>query len=250
MSGYGYDEEGNLKALKEIKEGQKLDESSRKVMLLSNKLIEIDRCIISMDTPKECDIVIKVPPEFNIKIIQRLFYEFKGIHNPLSQIDYRMTDNSFTINIVSGSKRCSFCRYFIEFIDKNIKQEVALVSNPCPDWMPILIEKIPETEYERILYRIKSLRLEYFRTTTSKYRDEVMKRDGFKCLSCGVDGKLPYRRRNGEYMTNPLQIHHLNYKKDSPDSLITLCSVCHYKLHRRLYAKTGKWSSKEEDMKV
>jgi predicted HNH restriction endonuclease len=131
-----------------------------------------------------------------------------------------------------------------------VEQEIILVETHFPEWRPNLKEKIPETEFIKIMDGIREKRLEYFQNDTGKYRDEVMKRDSYKCSSCGTDGLTEYKRKNGMLMKNPLQIHHLDYYKDSPDSLLTLCLVCHYTLHRRLYIKTGAWSTKNKVMKL
>ena len=159
-----------------------------------------------------------------------------------------MKEDSFELTLQSGSQIHSFVKRFLERIDKIVSQELILINTDYPEWMPSLMEKIPETEYDKILNKIKTLRLEYFQKSTEKYRKQVLERDNNQCVRCGTDGKKLYKRRNGEMMKNPLQIHHKNYKDDSPNSLMTLCCVCHYKLHRELYAKTGFWSSKKEDM--
>ena len=247
---YEFDEEGNLQIAKDIENKQKLHKSTKTLLLLSNKIIEIHRKIVNWDTPKECNLVIIAPFNFNMKFLAKLFFQFKEQYPPLSKIKYDIKANVFTINIISGSKRCSFCKYFQEYLDKNLPQEIILTNNPCIEWTPDLKEKLIEDEYQKILDEIVKKRLEYFANTTSKYREAVLKRDDYRCMSCGTDGEKPYLRKNGQYMKNPLQIHHIKYNEDSPDSLITLCSVCHYKLHIKIYKDTGKWSSKTEDMNL
>jgi 5-methylcytosine-specific restriction endonuclease McrA len=53
-------------------------------------------------------------------------------------------------------------------------------------------------------------------------RQQILRRDGWRCQSCGA-------------MSN-LQIHHKEFRSDSgPDSeenLITLCTHCHAYIHR------------------
>ena len=53
-------------------------------------------------------------------------------------------------------------------------------------------------------------------------RNEVLRRDGWKCQSCGA-------------MSN-LEVHHKQFRSqsgdDSSENLITLCTVCHSSVHR------------------
>jgi 5-methylcytosine-specific restriction endonuclease McrA len=55
-----------------------------------------------------------------------------------------------------------------------------------------------------------------------KLRNQVLRRDGWRCQSCGT-------------MCN-LEVHHREYRSragdDSEQNLITLCSACHSVLHR------------------
>ena len=189
-------------------------------------------------------------PDFNIKRMQPIFYDVMKEHPHLGKGRYEMNNNTFSFHITSGHHRCSFCARFIQHIDEEVSQEVVLVRNPCPEWSPQLQDKVDEEDFEKMMDKIRLKRLEYFATTTEKYREEVMARDGHKCLSCRTNGTKPYPKRKGGFMKNPLQIHHRFYNKDSSDSLMTLCNVCHYKLHWRLFKETGQWSSKEEDMKI
>jgi ATP-dependent DNA helicase RecQ len=52
-------------------------------------------------------------------------------------------------------------------------------------------------------------------------RNQVLRRDGWRCQSCGT-------------MSN-LEVHHREFRSqagdDSEENLITLCSACHAKLH-------------------
>lgn len=54
-------------------------------------------------------------------------------------------------------------------------------------------------------------------------RQEILGRDGWRCQSCGT-------------MSN-LEVHHREFRShlgtDSEENLITLCSACHAKVHRR-----------------
>jgi 5-methylcytosine-specific restriction endonuclease McrA len=54
-------------------------------------------------------------------------------------------------------------------------------------------------------------------------RQQVLRRDGCRCQSCGT-------------MSN-LEVHHRKFRShsgaDSKENLITLCAACHAKVHRR-----------------
>ncbi|MGO9108213.1 MAG: HNH endonuclease [Thermoguttaceae bacterium] len=54
-------------------------------------------------------------------------------------------------------------------------------------------------------------------------RQQVLRRDGWRCQSCGT-------------MTN-LEVHHREFRShsgaDLEENLITLCTACHARVHRR-----------------
>jgi 5-methylcytosine-specific restriction endonuclease McrA len=54
-------------------------------------------------------------------------------------------------------------------------------------------------------------------------RQQILRRDGWRCQSCGT-------------MTN-LEVHHREFRSDSgsdsEENLITLCTACHARVHRR-----------------
>jgi len=54
-------------------------------------------------------------------------------------------------------------------------------------------------------------------------REIVIKRDGYRCVTCN--------------QISNLEVHHKQYKSnggdDSIDNLITVCNLCHYKLHSK-----------------
>ena len=54
-------------------------------------------------------------------------------------------------------------------------------------------------------------------------RQQVLRRDRWRCQSCGA-------------MSN-LEVHHMEFRShseaDSEESLITLCTACHARVHRR-----------------
>jgi 5-methylcytosine-specific restriction endonuclease McrA len=57
-----------------------------------------------------------------------------------------------------------------------------------------------------------------------KLRQEILRRDGWRCQSCGA-------------MSN-LEVHHKQFRShagdDLEDNLITLCASCHANLHRSI----------------
>jgi 5-methylcytosine-specific restriction endonuclease McrA len=54
-------------------------------------------------------------------------------------------------------------------------------------------------------------------------RQQILRRDGWRCQSCGT-------------MSN-LEVHHRKFRShsgaDSEENLITLCTACHARVHRR-----------------
>jgi 5-methylcytosine-specific restriction endonuclease McrA len=54
-------------------------------------------------------------------------------------------------------------------------------------------------------------------------RRQILRRDGWRCQSCGT-------------MSN-LEVHHRKFRShsgaDSEENLITLCTACHARVHRR-----------------
>lgn len=65
-----------------------------------------------------------------------------------------------------------------------------------------------------------------------KKRLEILQRDSFKCLNCGSADSLVVHHLYYRYGLKPWQ-----YKSDS---LVTLCGICHTKLHDELSEKAGK----------
>ncbi len=54
-------------------------------------------------------------------------------------------------------------------------------------------------------------------------RQQILRRDGWRCQSCGT-------------MSN-LEVHHRKFRSysgaDSEENLMTLCTACHARVHRR-----------------
>jgi ATP-dependent DNA helicase RecQ len=54
-------------------------------------------------------------------------------------------------------------------------------------------------------------------------RQQILRRDGWRCQSCGT-------------MSN-LEVHHREFRShsgsDTEENLITLCTACHARVHRR-----------------
>tara|TARA_Y100000310_G_C20424379_1_gene688277 strand:- start:37 stop:810 length:774 start_codon:yes stop_codon:yes gene_type:complete len=247
---YEYDEDGNLKILDQIIEKAEISSSARNTLLLSNHIIEARIECLREKPSLIVELTLKVPDNFNTKYFSKLYMETKEKYKSFSKAEYKIENNFFTLTLESGMHIHSFIKYFLEYIDSKVSQEIILVDSHFPEWRPNLKEKIPETEFIKIMDRIVEKRLEFFQNDTGKYRDEVMKRDRYKCVKCGTDGIEKRKGKNGLFRKNPLQIHHLDYYKDSPDSLLTLCRACHYTLHRRLYIETGAWSTKHKKMEL
>jgi len=68
----------------------------------------------------------------------------------------------------------------------------------------------------------KSARLRLDPELYEQLRNQVLRRDGWRCQSCGT-------------MSN-LEVHHKEFRSQSGDdseaNLITLCSACHVTVHR------------------
>ena len=67
----------------------------------------------------------------------------------------------------------------------------------------------------------KSVRLQLHRVAYDSLRQLVLRRDAWRCQSCGA-------------MSN-LEVHHKQFRShsghDSEENLITLCSACHASVH-------------------
>jgi 5-methylcytosine-specific restriction endonuclease McrA len=70
--------------------------------------------------------------------------------------------------------------------------------------------------------RPKQPRLRLYSELYEQLRNEVLRRDGWRCQSCGS-------------MSN-LEVHHKDFRshsgEDSEENLITLCNACHAAVHR------------------
>ena len=68
----------------------------------------------------------------------------------------------------------------------------------------------------------KTVRLRLDPVSYEKLRQQVLRRDGWRCQSCGS-------------MSN-LEVHHKEFRSrlgdDSEENLITLCTACHAQMHR------------------
>jgi len=69
----------------------------------------------------------------------------------------------------------------------------------------------------------KSRRLRLDPVSYKSLRQQVLRRDGWRCQACGT-------------MSN-LEVHHKQFRshsgEDSEENLITLCAACHTGVHRR-----------------
>jgi len=73
------------------------------------------------------------------------------------------------------------------------------------------------------MIRLKAARLRLDPLSYESLRQQILRRDGWRCQSCGT-------------MSN-LEIHHREFRShsgaDSEENLITLCTACHAGEHRR-----------------
>ena len=69
--------------------------------------------------------------------------------------------------------------------------------------------------------KVPRLRLDFL--PYESLRQQILRRDGWRCQSCGT-------------MSN-LEVHHREFRShsgaDSDENLITLCTACHVRVHRR-----------------
>ena len=72
------------------------------------------------------------------------------------------------------------------------------------------------------MLRPKAARLRLDPLSYESLRQQILRRDGWKCQSCGT-------------MSN-LEVHHTEFRShsgaDSEENLITLCATCHARMHR------------------
>lgn len=73
------------------------------------------------------------------------------------------------------------------------------------------------------MIRLKDEPLRMDPVSYESLRQEILRRDAWRCQSCGT-------------MTN-LEVHHREFRShsgvDSEENLITLCTSCHARVHRR-----------------
>ena len=69
----------------------------------------------------------------------------------------------------------------------------------------------------------KAFRLRLDPMSYERLRQQILRRDGWRCQACGT-------------MSN-LEVHHREFRShsgaDSEENLITLCVACHASVHRR-----------------
>jgi 5-methylcytosine-specific restriction endonuclease McrA len=72
------------------------------------------------------------------------------------------------------------------------------------------------------MIRAKAARLRLDPLSYESLRQQILRRDGWRCQSCGA-------------MSN-LEVHHKEFRSrsgaDSEENLITLCAPCHAAVHR------------------
>jgi ATP-dependent DNA helicase RecQ len=73
------------------------------------------------------------------------------------------------------------------------------------------------------MIRPKAARLRLDPLSYESLRQQILRRDGWRCQSCGT-------------MSN-LEVHHREFRShsgpDAEENLITLCTACHAGVHRR-----------------
>jgi 5-methylcytosine-specific restriction endonuclease McrA len=73
------------------------------------------------------------------------------------------------------------------------------------------------------MIRAKTARLRLDPLSYESLRQQILRRDGWRCQSCGT-------------MSN-LEVHHIEFRShsgaNSEENLIALCAACHDKVHRR-----------------
>jgi ATP-dependent DNA helicase RecQ len=73
------------------------------------------------------------------------------------------------------------------------------------------------------MIRPKAARSRLDQLSYESLRQQILRRDGWRCQSCGT-------------MSN-LEVHHSEFRShsgaDSQENLITLCTACHGGVHRR-----------------
>ena len=82
---------------------------------------------------------------------------------------------------------------------------------------------MPQRESIVSSFRSKLTRLRLAPASYETLRQQILRRDGWRCQACGT-------------MSN-LEVHHIEFRShsgnDSELNLITLCAACHAQTHRR-----------------
>jgi ATP-dependent DNA helicase RecQ len=72
------------------------------------------------------------------------------------------------------------------------------------------------------MIRPKAARLRLDSLSYERLRQQILRRDGWRCQSCGT--------------MSSLEVHHREFRShsgaDSEENLITLCTACHAGVHR------------------
>jgi 5-methylcytosine-specific restriction endonuclease McrA len=75
----------------------------------------------------------------------------------------------------------------------------------------------------------KQRRIRLDRPEYEKLRQEILRRDGWRCQACGANSSL--------------EVHHQEFRSrggcDSEENLITLCAVCHINVHNVRVSRGG-----------
>jgi 5-methylcytosine-specific restriction endonuclease McrA len=88
--------------------------------------------------------------------------------------------------------------------------------------------------------RPKRPRLQIDRELYDQLRNQVLRRDGWRCQSCGT-------------MSN-LEVHHKTFRSqaghDSEQNLVALCTACHARVHHRYKATNSSLAEKLKNTAV
>jgi len=149
-------------------------------------------------------------------------------------------------------KRVSVKEKIIEYLRKNVGtpvtgEELSYLAGDTKEWArrvrelrtedgwPIATKNTGRNDLPVGAYVLEEDRqaYEHDRTIPDPVRVAVLKRDNFKCISCGWSRDI----LNRDDPRKMLELHHKHQHKDggenTVENLITLCNVCHDDVHRQ-----------------
>lgn len=149
-------------------------------------------------------------------------------------------------------KKISVKDKIIEYLRKNVGvqitgEELKYLANDAKEWArrvrelrteegwPIVTKNSGRSDLPVGVYILEEDKqaYEHDRRIPDEIRVAVLKRDKFKCVECGWDRTI-LRREDPRKM---IELHHKHQHKDggenTVENLISLCNVCHDKVHRK-----------------